>query len=420
MTYEYPSPRTKTAQDLLRVVTLSAERGLARDGARLPDKSESARFWLEPAVRVFGVALAAVMEIVPADWTVEFHERLFRGLAAPHRYPFDPEGAEIVRARALAAELERRTGRAPALVALISHPPVMGDLAHMNFELVRHATLALRSARGRPCRPRLVTATDPFALDTVSVPEEAIYAGFMGTFHVGIDRLALGRGHPGPALTPWSAWPAMPHRLFRRLGDGGEVGLVLSGGIPSTGRVLYGAREWTWSARARSPRRGRPAEVLDALRADPEFARFAAATTELPRPPGVWRLLDLWLMSAASGLVPGQDARAAAVSVLGALAVPDAERAALLAHLATELERETPRRRRLFRLLARRVARRRPLVLIPIVHSTDPRGVSVREAWSWEAAEGGQIRAARAGDAASARVTTADAFADLFVEENFR
>jgi len=39
-------------------------------------------------------------------------------------------------------------------------------MAHLNFELVRHATLALRAARGRPCRPRLVVAIDPFALDT--------------------------------------------------------------------------------------------------------------------------------------------------------------------------------------------------------------------------------------------------------------
>jgi hypothetical protein len=420
MTYRYPAPRTKTAQDLLRVITLAAERGLVRDGTVLPSKSESSRFWFEPAVRALGVAISAVMEVVPADWTVAFHDRLFRGLAAPHHYPFEPAAPALVRAGVLAAELERRTGRAPALVALISHPPVMGDLSHMNFELVRHATLALRAARGRPCRPRLVTATDPFALDTVPVFNEAIYAGFMGTFHVGIDRLALGRGHPGPALTPWSAWPAMPHRLFRRLGAGGEVGLVLSGGIPATGRVLYGAREWCWSARALGARRSRPAEVLAALRADAAFARFEAATAELPRPPGVWRLLDLWLMSAASGLVPGQDARAAAASALAALAVPEAERGPLLAHLDAELGRETPRRRRLFRLLARRVARRRPLVLIPIVHATEPRGVSVREAWSWEAAEGGLIRAARADAPGDARLMTADAFADFFVEENFR
>jgi hypothetical protein len=152
--------------------------------------------------------------------------------------------------------------------------------------------------------------------------------------------------------------------------------------------VLYGAREWCWSARALGARRSRPAEVLAALRADAAFARFEAATAELPRPPGVWRLLDLWLMSAASGLVPGQDARAAAASALAALAVPEAERG--------------------------------PLVLIPSGHATEPRGVSVREAWSWEAAEGGLIRAARADAPGDARLMTADAFADFFVEENFR
>jgi hypothetical protein len=419
MTYLYPSPRTRTAQDMLRVVTLAAERELAAGGENLPSKSEFARRWVEPFFRFVGIAVAGLMNAAPADWTVAFHDRLFAWLAAPHSYAFDAGAPEIARARALAADLERRSGRAPALLALISHPPVMGDLAHLNFSLVRLATLALRAVRGRPCRPRLVTATDPFALDTLSIAEEGLYAGYMGTFHIGIDRLALGRGHPGPALTPDAAWPRMPLRLFRFLSRGGEVGLVLSGGIPATGRVLYGAREWTRSARAKSPRRSRPVEVERALRADPGYAGFEKSAAELPRLPGAWRSAELWMMLAAAGLIAGQGPKDAAAAVLAALDVPAAERPPLLAQLAADLERETPSRRRLFRLLAGRVARLRPVVLIPIVHGTQPLGVRVREAWSWEWDGVGRIRAARADAPERAVETTPEEFAGRFVAENF-
>jgi hypothetical protein len=289
---------------------------------------------------------------------------------------------------------------------------------------VRHAILALRAVRGRPCRPRLVVAIDPFSLDTTSIVEEGLYAGFMGTFHVGIDRLALGRGHPGTALTPLAAWAAMPMRLLRALSEGGEIGLVPAGGVPSTSRVLYGVRDWARAARGRSPLRGSPAEVERALRADPSFARFeraaAAAAPVAPAPGRTWRLIDAWLMMAAAGLLPDENADGAAVAVLACLAVPPAERPGLLAELARDLSRETPRRLRLFRLLAGRVARRRPLVMIPIIHGLDPLGVAVGEAWSWEWTGPGRVTARRAGDPLVSVETTPEAFAGRFIEENFK
>lgn len=424
MAHAYPSPRTGTAQDLLRVVTRAYELELDRKGVALPRKSEASRRWIEPLFRGLGIAAAKVLEAVPADWTVAFHDRLFKALAAPRSYAFDPANPHIAGARSLAAGLEKRTGRSPALLALISHPPVMGELAHLNFELVRHATLALRGARGRPCRPRLVVAIDPFALDTTSIAEEGLYAGFMGTFHLGIDRLALGRGHPGPALTPLAAWAAMPMRLLHSLSEGGEIGLVPAGGVPSTSRVLYGVRDWARAARARSPLRSKPAEVEKALRADPSFSRFeraaAAASPAAPAAGRPWRLIDAWLMMAAAGLLPDENAEAAAVAILACLQAPAAERPALLAELARDLSRETPRRLRLFRLLAGRVARRRPLVMIPVVHGVDPLGVSLGEAWSWEWTGPGRVLARRAGAPQAAIDTTPEAFGDRFIQENFK
>ena len=346
---------------------------------------------------------------------------MFVKLAAGRSYPFDPISPAIIAAKLLAARLERESGRPPALLAAISHPPVMGDLAHLNFELVRHSSLALREVRGRPCRPRLVVAIDPFALDTISIVEEGLYAGSMGTYHLGLDRLALGRGLPGPLMSPATRWDRMPLRLFRTLAEGGEVGMVLSGGVPATGRVLYGVREWARRARAAGPYRADPTEVLRRLRADADFSRFESVvsqTIHLPR--GAWRLLEAWLMASAAGLVPGESAESVARAALKCLAVPVAEHAVLLAALSQDLARETPSRRRLFRLLIGRVARRRPLVLIPVVHRTAPLGVSELEAWGVTWLQIGRVRVVRAGTPDKHEDMTPEELSDRFTQEHFK
>jgi len=416
----YPSARTGTAQDLMRVVTKAYELRLEAESTILPAKPELQRLFLEPFTRAAGILLAGVMEVVPADWTVSFHNKLFRHLSAGREYAFDPGDPGVGAAKALTARLEAETGLAPALLAAISHPPVMGDLAHLNFELVRRAVLVLRAVRARPCRPRLVVAVDPFALDTISVLEEGLYAGFMGSFHLGLDRLALGRGHPGPWMSPQTRWDRMPQRLFRTLAEGREVGMVLSGGIPATGRVLYGAREWSRRARAASPLRAEPARALERLRADASFARFEASAAEhIPLPRGAWRLLDAWLMTSAAGLIPGETAESAANSALACLEIPDTSRVALLAELTSDMARETPSRRRLFRLLVGRVARRRPLILLPVVHATAPLGVSTREAWGVTRVGPGRARVLRAGDSGPGEEMSADELAERFTQEHF-
>jgi hypothetical protein len=417
----YPSARTGTAQDLMRVVTRAYELRLEADGTALPAKPGPARLLLEPFARAAGMLAAFALELLPADFSVSFHNKLFLRLSAGRTYPFDPAAPAVAAARSLAARLEKEAGRPPALLAAISHPPVMGDLAHLNFELVRHATLALREVRGRPCRPRLVVAIDPFALDTIGVLEEGLYAGFMGTYHLGIDRLALGRGEPGPRMSPGTRWDRMPLRLFRALAEGGEVGMVLSGGVPSTGRVLYGVREWARRARAAGPLNAQPDEARRRLLADPAFARFktgAAESIHLTR--GPWRLLEAWLMAAAAGLLPGgETAETAARAALACLSVPETARAPLMAELHSDMTRETPSRRRLFRLLAGRVARRRPLVLIPVAHRTAPLGVAETEAWGVTRTGKDRVRVVRAGSSDRGEDMTADELAERFTQEHF-
>src|SRR5208282_4717757 len=97
-------------------------------------------------------------------------------------------------------------------------------------------------------------------------------------------------------------WTRLPRRFLRLLRDGGEAGMVLSGGIPETGRLLYCAREWVRRMRAQSPLRGQPGEILRRLRTLPEFARFEAGT---PLGEGIKRsaarILEAWAMEALSG-----------------------------------------------------------------------------------------------------------------------
>lgn len=418
MSYSYPSPRTGTSQDLFRIVTRAYEGQIEREGIVLPVKGEAGRRFVEPLARGLGILVSLVLEAVPADWCVAFHDRLFKALSKPRWYPFDPEAETVRGARALKERLEAEAGRPAALLALISHPPVLGDLAHLNFELVRRATLLLRAVRNAPCRPRLVAAIDPFALDSTSIVEEGLYAGFMGTFHLGIDRLALGRGVPGPAMSPQTRWDRMPLRLLRTLAEGREAGMVQSGGVPATGRVLYGVRDWTRRARALSPLKGDARGALSALRADGSFARFekaVAAAVHLPQAPR--RLVDAWLMAAAAGLLSDESAGQAARAILACWKVPEDRRAGLLEDLDRELARETPSRRRLFRLFAGRVARRRPLVLLPIVHETAPPGVFERPAWGvvWK----GPRRLAVTRGQTTTEMTP-DELAEAFTRENFK
>jgi hypothetical protein len=417
--YSYPAPRTGTAQDLFRVVTRAYELELERTGVHLPEKSELSRRWIGAAARGAGACIGALLEFVPADWTVAFHDRLFAALSAPYSYSFLSDAPSVQRAKALTADIKARTGRDPALLAMISHPPVMGRLAHLNLELVRHATLALRSVRGRPCRPRMVTAIDPFALDTLSVYEEGLYSGFMGSFHVGVDRLAL-RIDGGLGFIRRSRWFTMPARLLHALGEGGEIGLVPSGGVPSTGRVLYGVRDWARRIRRLSPLNGHPVQAEARLRSDASYRRFldGPAKTLLPAR-RVWNGLDAWLMAVGAGLMPGETIEAAGASALASLEVPEDRRAELLADLKRDFRRETPSRRRLFRLLASRVLRRRPIVFLPIVHSVEPLGIRVLDARSWERSSSGALSVRRAETPEVATDTTAEKFAVEFIEENF-
>jgi hypothetical protein len=234
-----------------------------------------------------------------------------------------------------------------------------------------------------------------------------------------------------------TAWPRLAWRLDRRLAEGGEVVIAVSGGVPETARLLYAAREWIAAQRQKSPLRGRPAEVLRRLRQDEGFRRFEA---EGPLGPGlrrsVWRMLEGWTVSAAaghpcSGAVPGSssaeagrlepEAWEAFAAGLSALGLTQEQRDEARAALAEEWPRQTPWRRRLFRHFAGRIlARGRPLLFVPVVHRWGARpGIVVGEAWSWQAMAAGRISGRVLGDAPRQWQGTADEFAVEFGRANY-
>lgn len=433
--YTYPARPTGTAEDLMGVVTRAAERAVAREGTVLPAKSRLARACWEPAFNIAGICFHCVLGMLPADFALALHDAAIRRLAADRAVPFDPGAPALGRAAAEAGALASAAGRPPAIVALLSHPPVLGEMSYLNYELVRHACRAIRVIRGAPCRPRLVAAVDAYALDTLALPAEGFYAGFMSRYHLGFDRLALARGAASARLLAAAAWPRFGARLLRLLNGGGDAVMALSGGVPATVRALYAAREWSARWRAASPGRAEPARVRDRMRAQ---ARVRDFILRGPFGPGLrrsaWRLLEGWSMSAVAG--HPWDERAAGVSCaqtgaldaatqddlrlgLEALGLAEGARAEALAELALELRRQTPWRARFFRLLDRRVLRRgRPILFVPVVHRADGRPrVEVREAWAW--CGPGPGRSIRARSAGRLYELTADEFALRFGGENF-
>jgi hypothetical protein len=360
---------------------------------------------------------------------------MYRGLAGGRHQDFDPAGPSLRRAAAESQALEAEFGRSPALAAMLSHPPVLGDIAHLNTELARHGTLAMSAVRGRPCRPRLVAAVDHFALDTLGLAAEGFYAGFVGLYHLGLDRLALARGAASSWLLRAAAWPKFAARMLRNLSRGGEMVMVLAGGVPATARVLYTVREWAAAQRRRSPLRGDPAEVLRRLRQDAGFCRFESSGVCGPAlRRSAWRMLEGWAMSALAGQ-PGPagredssatgrisaEARGVLTVCLECLDLPASERADALAALAEEFIRETPYRRRLFAILSSRILRRgRPLLLLPVVHRGGAApGIDIRDAWSCRAAASGRIRARVLGEPAREWEGTAGELAVAFGQANY-
>ena len=229
-----------------------------------------------PLNMVAGPSLAA--RATPASWMFRAQDAGLRGLVGSSQHPFD-RSESLDRAAGLLAATEAETGSRAAILAIISHGPVHGKFAYMNLELVRHAGRVLRQMRGGG-RPRLIIAVDPFALDMVSVAEEALYAGFMGHYHLGIDRAAFSRGtlSSGPPVRPGGCVQLL--KAWRR-------GRFMAWPVPATTRGRYvaeGNRPHEGASSASSP-----SDVLPALAHRRSMVRGASSGSIR----SVWRRMSL-------------------------------------------------------------------------------------------------------------------------------
>lgn len=392
MPYFQPVPCGR-ADDLVAILVRAEGARYARNGVVMPEKPASTRAWLEPLGNLLGRLMHATLSLAPAPLLARVQLEGWKKIAAPNLFPFEPEHPRLLEAKRLAGSLAS-AGKTPAILCVFTHPPVTGEWLNLNIELTRQALWAMGRLRERPARPGLIVAVDPFALDGFGLLMEGAYAGFMGGLHLGFDRLASHRGALSRALVGGTAWTRVIFRILRRLSAPGEVGIPLGGGVPTTSRPLYSAKEYVWSLR-RAARGRRPAEVLEALERDPNYRSFAASGLvgeRLKR--NAWRMMEAWLMAVVSGAWgdeaavsdggPSADrgtltpaARSAALACARALGAADAEEQA--ASLERELARETPYRARLFRIVARRLAGKGvPVVLVPLSHGRPPQ---VRMEW---------------------------------------
>ncbi len=402
-------PATGLYDDLLMLLARSEERRL--DGTN-PVKGRRGRIWMEPFWNASGVLLAGAFRILPAEATAKLHDMLFLALTGDSKtYPLESDCVSFRRAADLCAQARESTGSDAAIYCLTTHPPAYGELLYLTVEIMRHALAGLRRVRGKPCRPRLVIAMDYYALDMLKMYKEGAYAGFVGRYHLGFDRLVhlrplLGRKVLGSRI----GWPSTARRIFGTLGSGGEVAMVLGGGLPVTGRMFYCTREFVVRLYRERPEAAGPAvppaKLGDGVLADAALSAPPAEIRErlLREAPGfakfvdsgilggalkknIRRAMEAWVLSSLAGEAefkeveagrPTAACREALAAVAKALGWKEAAARTVLADFEEEFKRETPYRERLFSLLARRVAGRgRPVVLLPLTHGK-PGAVAMR------------------------------------------
>jgi len=260
----------------------------------------------------------------------------------------------------LSLEMTQAGVGSPAIVALMSHPPVEEDIVFLNVELLMHCFQAIRSVRGRPTRVKTVAAVDWFGLDTLSFVVSGLYAGLMNTAQFGLDRESFNRNWFQRTFLFRQAEPyQMVGRIRRFLKDRGDIVMAQSGGVPPSGRLLYVIREGVWQLRRAGPRTKTPFAVLEAMDKNASFNEFRLRLLK-GEPVRVWRLIESWLLFRVKmnllqekGFLDA-DARDCYDSVARAFGISQERTRELGESFMVEFAREVPYRERLLRFLVRR------------------------------------------------------------------
>jgi len=392
-----------TYEDILSIFARSEQRRYVRAGVSPPKKNAFVRWVGEPFLNAVGIGITWYGEMVGASRMISLHDTIMGGLAGKSKGPFNPDLPEFTATRELMAHVEEIFGTAPAVLCLMSHPPVLPESLGLNVEMGRQALLALHSLRPKSGHAKLMIAVDSYALDMLAPMQEGAYAGFMGTYHLGLDRLIHHRRIPSRWLLGGAAWWRLPWRTSRFLSHGGRLAFVLSGGVPITARVVYTAREFLWRLRRGRKQGLSPQEIARRLeREESDFLRFCQSGMIGPGLRGkYWRLMEAWIVARLTGIWPPNQTESANDELsqgflpekhvrcfqacARAMGYPDDTTQKLVQDFQKEYARETPYRERFFRFLLHRVlSRGRPIILLPLSHQLDPSGPAHAMKLAWE------------------------------------
>lgn len=372
--------RTGRYEDLMLLLSRAEHR---RPGREVLSKSRLARTLFEPWFNLCGAGVAAVARIAPADWANAGADKVFRSISGENpTFDFEADAENLGAARRLAGEVEKACGRPPAVFCLTSHPPATKALLYLTVEMMRHALAAMRSVRGRACRPRVVIAMDYFALDMLKFYEEGAYAGYTGRYLLGFDRLRSLRSPLSRCILNGTGWERIIWRICSGLSRGGEIGLVLGGGIPSTSRAYYCMPEFLGRLYVECPGRAPVEEIRARLEKLAPGYRAFKDSGEVG--PGLHRNIRrsmeswvLWELTRDGGLErvdagkTTKEGRQALRDCASAIGWSGREFAAAFSGFQREFQRETPYRERLLRIvISRVVARGRPVLLLPLTYGS--------------------------------------------------
>jgi hypothetical protein len=322
-----------------------------RDGVTLPQKPAWFHALAEFPMNVAGFGIGAIAAALPAKLVEGLHMRTLAALAGAGDFPLAPDwNYALEGARSLYARLAD-AGSEPAIWVLMSHPPVTTEVSTLNFALTQRAFEAVSFIRGRPTKAKMLVAIDPFAMDATPMWQEGVYPGLMTAMHLALDRTPSLRG-PAQKMLLGAARPErLAWRLVRELRGGGDVVMILGGGIELNARIMYPSREFLSRWRKASDKRG--ASVRKAQRE--ALAMLAAGEPS----------------AAETGTL--NEAAEAALRLLGRELGFDEKRvSADLDDFRDEFGRKNPYRRRLFRIVASRVVKGgRPVLTLPISHGSD-------------------------------------------------
>jgi hypothetical protein len=328
------------------------------------------RTWIEPIFNAIGWSVGQIVAMLPNSLRRPVILRINQALGGRSTSPSEHLRQRQQETVALIRKLKEATGREPGVMILTSHPPTVGSLEWLRFEVVRQGLMlgdaiveANRPGHAYSPNPQCFLAIDPYALDTVPTAVAGLYSGFMHRIFLVWDRMSKTQSWiQRYLLLRRTGYPFILWRLLKRLKNGVPVIMVLPGGLPQNARLLYAAREfvqrlpvqhWPYSKRQAQKK------WMDAL----------------SRPVGN-------VLPCETGTLP-ELTKAQLHALFSEWGVPITDQPHWLDLFFEEFQLDAPYRARLFRILFNRLADRGiPFLWIAIAHGQEQDPLRISTPWA--------------------------------------